>query len=378
MISEPRTYPLKRPEGHVPPVPRWQLVFEEGATHVHVVYLGVQQHDDSETTVQAAEQASKTIQGWIDSESRSDGPSYEDFNFISGNDAASAHVWVGYWADEQAYKLHLENHPPESLYASLPESSRATIGIWRETFSIPVTRLETNYTGLDYLPGFAQLPGAGTEPHTLTAYWGAARDRIAASADDLFPKDESAPPNYLDAASQPGGLGQRLTGTNANNIVHIRTGQFWENCPEQESAAYERKLEPTLEAGLRYLRDNPSTTGAMGLRYLRNTSTVVKGNQPASRDEKRKETCVTGYFTSLDKLEGWAKSHKSHLAIYNGAMRHAKEFGAERQFRTWHEVAVLKQGEARFEYINCVEGTGLMPHIVLERRPASVAAAKGV
>jgi hypothetical protein len=59
-------------------------------------------------------------------------------------------------------------------------------------------------------------------------------------------------------------------------------------------------------------------------------------------------------------LETWAARHPSHLAIWAGAIKHGKKFGDKRRFRTWHEVSVLRGGEARFEYVNCVKGTGLM------------------
>jgi hypothetical protein len=68
----------------------------------------------------------------------------------------------------------------------------------------------------------------------------------------------------------------------------------------------------------------------------------------------------------LQNLEDWAKSHPSHLAIYTGAIRHAKKFGEHRKFRTWHEVSVLKEGEASFEYVNCLPRTGVIPFLELK------------
>ncbi|KFH41229.1 Phenylacetaldoxime dehydratase-like protein [Hapsidospora chrysogenum ATCC 11550] len=372
-----RTYPLRRPDGHQPPVPRWQLVFGSEVTHVHVAYIGVQQqHSDTEEAIKAGEQAMDAVRGWADQETEDGCAVMEEFDVINGDDAGSAHVWVCYWADKTTYEMALDRLSLASIHDALVPPGRSFIGLWLETFSVPVSRLETNYTGLDYLPGVARLPNTTTEPHTLTAYWGAARDRIPDSAHDLFETD-----------SGDGGEGVRLVeekrtkkekhilGTNADNLVHIRSGQFWETCDDAETDAYERKLEPTLEAGLRYLWENPSESGARGLRYLRNTSNLrVSDDRPVVEEEEeqsnvwrvtrpRKETCVAGYFTSLDKLEGWAKSHKSHLAIYHGAMRHAKVFGDARKFRTWHEVVVLKKGEARFEYVNCVDKTGVLRFI---------------
>lgn len=355
--SEQRTYPLKKPDGHVPPVPRWQLIYDEVISAVHIAYIGIQKHSEEPAVEQAVSQIADAVSRCTAGDDGAPS-SFEIFEVIDGDDSKGSLVWVCYWIDEAAYKCGLEQLSPSSLYDTLPPAARADIGIWLETFTLPPARLETNYTGLDYLPGLGRLPNTTTQPHDITAYWGAARDRIPASAHDLFPGPSEQPaPTSLD------GRGRRLTGTNTNNMVHIRTGQFWENCDEQETEAYERKLEPTLEAGMRYLWQDRSA-GAMGLRYLRNTDIP----SPA---RKRRETCAIGFFTSLDKLEAWAKTHKSHLAIYNGAMRHARTFGSERRFRTWHEVGVLKGGEGRFEYVNCVGATGVIRFVALQGDPVS-------
>ncbi|OLN94156.1 Phenylacetaldoxime dehydratase [Colletotrichum chlorophyti] len=147
------------------------------------------------------------------------------------------------------------------------------------------------------------------------------------------------------------GLYQHLIGSNYNNMVHIRSGQYWENCGSEETEAYETLLEPTLKSGLAYLWENREGGGAMGLRYLGNSN---------SKGGVKKETCGAGFFTDLCTLEEWSKRHRSHLAIYLGAIKHAKRFGESRKFRTWHEVSVLKQGEAVFEYINCLPQTGMI------------------
>jgi hypothetical protein len=258
---------------------------------------------------------------------------------------------------------------------SLEAPGRNHVGLWLEAFTTAARRLETNYSGLDYLPGLARLPQTGTSEHTLSAYWGAARDRIPDSAHNLFEADPSSQaPRTLEGAT-PTGLGQQLSGSNPRNIVHIRSGQFWEPCDAEESDAYEHKLEPTLRAGLRYLWTNPRDTGALGLRYLRNggdggvgdeNEPTSSGRRPAGlNSRRRKETCGAGFFASLEHLETWAKGHRSHLAIYKGAMSHFKAFGNDRKFRTWHEVSVLREGDARFQYVNCVPGTGVAANLRL-------------
>ena len=39
---------------------------------------------------------------------------------------------------------------------------------------------------------------------------------------------------------------------------------------------------------------------------------------------------------------------------------------------TWHEVSILKAGEARFEYVNCDAMTGVIRWVPLKREPLNV------
>ncbi|KAM5354258.1 hypothetical protein ACJ41O_000908 [Fusarium nematophilum] len=350
-MSQDRTYPLNKPPNHRPPIPRWQLVLQ-GASVVHTAYIGIQQHSTNEGATQARAQAGDAVKQWLGQDTPDRPAASESFLLIDGNYARGAEIWVCYWLDEVKFKEGLGRLSLAGIYSNIPSPGREGIGLWMESFSTQVSRLETNYSGLDYLPGLARLPGTTTAEHTLSAYWGAARDRIPDSAHDLF-----APVHVTPLQTVPRGVGEHLMGSNHHNLVHIRSGQFWENCGPAESTSYEEKLEPTLEAGLQYLWDNPIDSGAIGLRYLRNR---------AECDGPRRETCAAGFFTSLGSLEEWAKTHRSHLAIFRGALAHAKVFGDDRKFRTWHEVSVLKEGDARFEYVNCVPETGVIRFVRLD------------
>jgi hypothetical protein len=348
-----RTYPLRKPENHRVPVPRWTLSLPHDVTHVYTVYIGVQQHSDTEECRHASSIAIDAINEWVKRKEEEDAMVFESFVGIRLDDGESQDVavWVCYWSNPTQGEIGSKTLPIPSVYEGLPSSSRALIGMWQESFSSDVSRLETNYSGLDYLPGLARLPGASAKEHTLSAYWGAARDRIPDSAHNLFPATADNKPSN----SAPRGVGQHLVGTNHANMVQIRSGQFWENCGQQEADAYEQKLEATLRAGLTYLHENPRDTKAMSIRYLRNSD--LSGDEEG-RD--RKETCGAGFFANLEDLERWAHTHHSHLKIYRGAMAHYKAFGDLRRFRTWHEVSVIREGDARFEYVNCMpkEGAG--------------------
>ncbi|RGP58826.1 phenylacetaldoxime dehydratase [Fusarium longipes] len=348
-----RIHPLRKPKNHRVPVPRWHLTLPDGVTHVCTAYIGVQKHSDNPGADDARDEAIAVIRSWM--QENTDLAPSEMFTVIDGCDVQEATVWVCYWNDKTAYETSLGQLSIESVHSRLPDPGRASVGIWRESFITEYPRLETNYAGLDYLPGLAKLPGAAFPEHTLSAYWGAARDRIPSSAYDLFPSSS----DHTLPTTAPKGLGQYLIGTNAENVAHIRSGQFWENCSQEESDSYNTKLEPTLRSGLEYLWENSPETGALGLRYLQNQNPSSKESVP------RKESCGAGFFTNLEALEMWAKSHKSHLAIYRGALAHYKVFGENRKFRTWHEVSILRKGDARFEYLNCVPKTGVISSVPL-------------
>jgi hypothetical protein len=104
-------------------------------------------------------------------------------------------------------------------------------------------------------------------------------------------------------------------------MVHIRSGQLWESCEGEEAESYRQNLELTLHAGLKFLNNFPKKTGAMGVCYLRNADVTA-----GSGGYERKETRGAGFFTNLEDLESWAKSHPSHLKIYRGSAGPLQDF----------------------------------------------------
>lgn len=356
MACPMRKYPLTQPKNWVPPVPRWQLKLPEEVENIFTTYIGVQQHNSDPAATVAKDAAIDQIELWLNK------PSYapaavDRFSVQEGFDIPGSRVWVAYWTDRTAWESAMASLSLTKISYGLPSGICHAIGLWTETFTTPVERLETNYANLHHRPGLGSLPDTKREEHTLSAYWGAARDRMPASAYDLYepPSEASLKP----PVKVPNGLGQCLKGSNYDNIVHIRSGQIWTQCLEPEATAYETTLEPVLMEGMRYLWSNPTVTGTVGLRFLRNVD-------PEDDKQPIKETCGAGFFRNLEDLEKWAKRHKSHLAIFNGAHRHAKDWGVDRKFMTWHEVSVLKKGEARWEYVNCVPETGVIKWVEMD------------
>jgi hypothetical protein len=343
--SGERSNPLKKPPGHKPPVPRWTLKLPDDASHVYTLYIGVQCHG-------AQKDIPKRIEDKVAIVLSESAAAVDVLRVTDGYDVAHTKVWVAYFTIEQHFRTTIEKLNLVRLWNELgPDNSQ--IGLWTESFTAPTSRLETNYARLDHNPGLSQVPNVEQPAHELTAYWGAGRDRIPASAHDLFPTTE----DIHTPATVPKGLGQRLRGSNYDNMCHIRSGQWWEQCDDEERIAYEQNLQEALMQGMQYLWEHPEETGTLGLRFLQNLNAE---GQPI------RETCGAGFFRNWADLERWSSRHPSHLKIFNGALWHAKQFGDERKFMTWHEVWILKRGEVQFDYVNCDPRTGVIKRVELE------------
>lgn len=210
-----RKYDLKQPPGHKVAIPRYTLRFPEGVTHAYTLYIGVQHHSSSASKAAAAVQQS--IQHTLNLNKPE---ALDTFRVTEGFDVPNSRVWVAYWTCFEAFNAALEALDLVSLWRIIPsEEDRRSIGLWIEHCTTPLERLETNYSSLEHRPGLAGIEGTERLEHDLTGYWGAARDRIAASAEDQFVycTGEHA------KTAVPKGVGQRVTGRTWENMCHIRT-----------------------------------------------------------------------------------------------------------------------------------------------------------
>ncbi|OKL56084.1 hypothetical protein UA08_08767 [Talaromyces atroroseus] len=347
--DEKRNHSPKRPPGHQVKKHRWTVRFPDEVDRVCTLYVGVQFHGGNE---EARTTAERHVEQLLNEEANRPAVT-EAFRLTAGNDMPGSKLWVAHWTQPAEFIAKLEQINLLRLWQSLGESKRH-IGLWCEQFTVPLQRLQTSYFRLDYKPGLAALPGVSHPAHDYTEYWGAGRDRLSASSHDLFP----LPPQHIMPRTKPVGFGQRLSGTNYDNMCHIRSGQRWEECSAEEREAYEGDLQKSLMRGMKYLWDNPEETGSIGLRMGRK---VIEAEEQPVR-----ETDVMGFHRNWADLEKWSSRHPSHLEIFSGSMKHSKRFGDDRRFMTWQEVAILKEGEANFEYINCGPKTGVMGWVGLQ------------
>ena len=75
------------------------------------------------------------------------------------------------------------------------------------------------------------------------------------------------------------------------------------------------------------------------------------------------QTFGLGYALDIFAFEEWAKSHPTHLRIFDQFMQHAERFADQMQLRLWHEVSVIQEGCSEMQYIGCHPKTGLLPYL---------------
>jgi len=211
-----RKYTLKKPPGHKVPVPRWHLQLPKDVTHTYTLYIGVQSHEAPAETLRHLEES---IQDLLN-ESSGKPAAIDTLRVTAGYDIQGTKVWVAYWTDFEAFRLKLGSIDLQKIWHDIPSENRNSVGLWCEHFTTPLERLETNYARLEHKPGLAQIPGSEQPSHDLTGYWGAGRDRIPASADDMF----GFPEKEVVAAPEkkPRGFKEYIFGTNYDNMCHIR------------------------------------------------------------------------------------------------------------------------------------------------------------
>lgn len=99
------------------------------------------------------------------------------------------------------------------VYSKLSAEEQRAIGLWSESFSTLTSRLETNYTGLDY------LPGTKTEPSHHDSLPGRRARRHPAH--DLFATESNEPQPHPAEST-----GRRLLGTNYNYSGAMRHARW--------------------------------------------------------------------------------------------------------------------------------------------------------
>jgi len=330
---------INMPPNWQPPVDGWQSAYDEGLTEVVFGYFGCQYRDAGvpdryENLFLASAQKSQRP-AFVTRAHHRDASGYE-------ND-----VFIAYWPSHDAFRNWWREAGFGAWYdddARLAES----FGLWREINVVPIERFETLHSSKT-ATGVAKLAkpfGAPVKEHN---YWGGMRDRIAASDVDPF---DPVDPDLSKSHSLPESRGARVRVATHDNICLIRSGQNWGDCGDDEIAAYSDEVAPHLRAGMAFLRDNPGETGCLSCRLM--DEVAVDGSHA-------KQSFGLAAFTSMADLESWAKTHPTHLRIFNSFLAMVQRREEPPQLKLWHEVLIARGDDSICDYVNCHPNTGFLP-----------------
>ncbi|MEV5386250.1 phenylacetaldoxime dehydratase family protein [Streptomyces sp. NPDC052721] len=190
--------------------------------------------------------------------------------------------------------------------------------------------------------------GGRTARDAGARYWGAGRDRIAASATEAL---ESALPVFEpQAAGEAETLSRRVTVEVPGNVALIRTAQDW-SAGTLYREKYLADVKPVKDRGVDFLATHPES-GCIAARNIAEEST---DGAPLAR------ASTVAWFASLDHLMTWCRSHRTHLEIYARFFQMIGGGEGSLDVAFWHEVSVLPSGSVTTEYVNCHPRTGFLP-----------------
>jgi phenylacetaldoxime dehydratase/aldoxime dehydratase len=257
-------------------------------------------------------------------------------------DTAGEHnvVWLAYWQDPEVHGRWSSSKRWDALPGEGP------VGHWRETCVIPVDHAETLHTHRPEDYATSGLVQAVAVSETATHdYWGAARDRIPASADsELKPEMPVYTPGAADTR------GRRLSVEVPGNVALIRTAQDW-SASTLYRETYLRDVKPVKDRGVDFLAQHADS----GCIAARNVDEEAADGTPLDR------ACTVAWFASLEHLMTWCKSHRTHLDIYASFFQMVGGGEGPLDVAFWHEVSVLPAGSVSADYVNCHPATGFLP-----------------
>jgi len=208
-----------------------------------------------------------------------------------------------------------------------------------------VARYETLFSSLGRPEGVAVLADGMSGEVLEHAYWGGMRDRIPLSQiDEMAPR--GAPTLVRD--------GSRLRVIAHDNLCLIRSGQDWSDTEASERKMYLEDVEPVLNEGMDFLRDEGLPIGCYANRYMR---VLDADGRPTEKSYGQ------SWWKSLATLERWAESHPTHVRIFGAAMKYLSTLGPSAKLRLYHEVTVATTDEQFFEYQGCHPRTGMLAAI---------------
>jgi aldoxime dehydratase len=330
-LVQPRTRPARKGENFQPAYPSFSARFDPTVTRVVMAYYGVQ------FTGPMPPVASGAIAELHESAGLADGPAYRDQARYQDEAGYETVVNILYWTDIDAH----DRWSATAADWTAPERYRPEAGFFTEIVTPTVDRFETLFSN-DRVEGISTAAGGLSGEIREHAYWGGTRDRLP-----LAQVDPLEPHGQLTVSADAPLV--RVSGQ--DNLCLIRSGQEWTETADDERALYLDDVEPVLQAGMDFLRDDGLSIGCVANRYLQ----IIDDDGNA-----QEKTFGMSWWRSLQDLETWSEAHPTHLAIFRTAMKYLSTMGPAAKVRLYHEVTVVQAAQQQFTYLGCHANTGLL------------------
>ncbi|WP_020186307.1 phenylacetaldoxime dehydratase family protein [Methylopila sp. 73B] len=333
----PRSLSRRVADDYRPPFPMWVARADEDLTQVVMGYFGVQH-----LGADARPRALAALRHIVDGFAAEDGPGHHDLTHHVDAQGYDNLIAVAYWRDPAAFERWIASEPVKGWWES-DDRLNDGVGYFREIVSPRAEQFETLYAFTDRFPGVGAIMDRASGEIEEHGYWGSMRDRFPISQTDWM-----AASGALGVVAGQPQLGGRVVIRAHDNIALIRSGQDWAEADGDERKLYLEEIEPTLRAGMDFLRDNGQGVGCYSNRYVQIID--IDGNP-------LEKSFNIGHWRSLDLLERWAESHPTHLRIFVTFFRVATQLS---KLRLYHEVSVFDGKNQTYEYVNCHPQTGMI------------------
>ncbi len=434
-LQQERTQPARIRPGFEPPYPCYCSRFPESAKELVMAVFGVQYPSkadaDADTSSDDATNAGgiSKLTSFTGSASSADEtlrPAFSELASVTDNRGFHNVAVLAYWRSRAAYEewavasgfeawwAALETDPDPALEQGEVTAGdeeeeeddnddddddekaggkarrrrrRRQRGWFREVFFPSADRLETLFTNPSVPEGAAHLRECVSGPVRDHAYWGGARDRLAAAqtdalagepraetgsgrsaGDDPTPtlarnedEDEEKKKEEEEEEKNSGAKRcGRVRVPGRRNLVVIRSGQDWRDARPEERRLYLGTMRPTLARGMDFLRDRGGEVGCYSCRFMDVVGGGGGGGAGAEGGTTTDRAFALAYFDDLASLERWSRHHPTHLEIFGGFFRYMRSLDNDITLRLFHEVLVLEPGQQLFEYVGCHDGTGML------------------
>ncbi|KLJ10961.1 hypothetical protein EMPG_09792 [Blastomyces silverae] len=344
-LLQERTRPVNTPPNFNPPFPAYSARFPKCTKDLAMAVIGAQYA----TPADEDGSAMSTLSGFINNSTAAEKkPSFWELASVTDNQGAYNIAVLAYWPDKGAYTEWATTSGFQSWWDALdPEAQRH--GWFLEVFFPTIDRFETVFSDNEVPEGAAHMRQTVSGPLREHVYWGSMRDRLPiAQTDELVGEGGNTANKPTNSV-----LRRRIRVGGKQNLTVIRSGQDWSNTRPEERKLYVETMHPVLIKGMDFLRDRGEDVGCYSCRFM----DIV---DPVSHKADKERTFGLAFFDDLSSLEGWSKSHQTHINIFGGFLKYAKSLDNNISLRLFHEVLVLKPEQQLFEYIGCHENSGML------------------